>query len=56
MRSIPMLAAAAALTLIGAPFAAAQTTQAAAPVAPPSDPSPDPAACPDFLPQQTRCS
>lgn len=53
MRSIPMLAAAAALTLIGAPFAAAaQTTQ---PVAAPSDPSPDPAACPDFLPQETRC-
>ncbi|MCV0414899.1 MAG: hypothetical protein K5831_08445 [Brevundimonas sp.] len=55
MRPIPMLAAAAALTLIGAPFAAAQTTQAAAPAVAPSDPSPDPAACPDFLPQQTRC-
>ena len=53
MRSIPMLAAAAALTLIGAPFAvqAAPATPAAAP----SDPAPDPAACPDFLPQQTRC-
>ncbi len=63
MRSIPMLAAAAALTLIGAPFAvqAAPATPAAAPSDPApfdpalSDPSPDPAACPDFLPQQTRC-
>ena len=59
MRSIPMLAAAAVLTLIGAPFAAAQDAPPAdAPVAPHpalSDPSPDPAACPDFLPQQTRC-
>ena len=63
MRSIPMLAAAAALTLIGAPFAvqAAPATPAVAASDPApsdlalSDPSPDPAACPDFLPQQTRC-
>ncbi len=52
MRLISLLAAVAALALSGAPFALAQD---AAPVATPSDPSPDPAACPDFLPQQTRC-
>jgi len=56
MRSIPMLAAVAALTLIGAPVAAAQEAQPAdPPAAAASDPSPDPAACPDFLPQETRC-
>src|SRR5690606_34508504 len=49
MRLFSMLAAAAAVTLTGAPFAAAQDAPAA------SSPAPAPAVCPDFLPQQARC-
>ena len=49
MRLFSMLAAAAAVTLTGAPFAAAQDAPAA------SSPAPAPAVCPDFLPQQAHC-
>ncbi|MGN7099460.1 hypothetical protein [Brevundimonas diminuta] len=49
MRLFSMLAAAAAVTLTGAPFAAAQDAPAA------SSPAPALAVCPDFLPQQARC-
>ena len=49
MRLLSMLAASVAVTLVGAPFAAAQDAPAA------SAPAPAPAVCPDFLPQQAHC-
>ena len=49
MRLRSMLAASTAVTLVGAPFAAAQDAPAA------SASAPAPAVCPDFLPQQAHC-
>lgn len=54
MRPVTLLAASTVLMFAGAPLAAAQDAPAAPPPAA-SDPSPDPAACPDFLPHETRC-
>ena len=56
VRSFKTFAAATSMLWLGfAPLVLAQSQQAAAHVAAASDPSPDPTACPDFLPQETRC-